>query len=533
MMQLVFTGRSPSRADLFYLLFPPLIILLVLTLVEEPADGVRLAFLFLPGCWFAWRAVESRSLGWMLLTHLWAFIFSVDTTFRAACRLIYDSDLNSTFILEAIANTSVAEVIEYLLQYFYLMPALIICSLFINVWYVFFLPKIKPKQEPIQLIRKIFLGFFCLLSVAAYAVAPSRDLHPFLFWPKYSVDVNDFRLELANSKVISESWSDSAIKEQITYQGPVQQTFVLVIGESITRNNVQLCGYSRETTPKLAELRNQITLFCNAFSPAASTIPALRMMLTDATLRQPKLKNAGSFLARARHAGFKLFWISNQDDEYTSALFGEYADESVFLSRESGRNSASMDEVLISAVDDALSDVAPLKLIVVHTVGAHPNYFMRYPREFDVFNDYEDGVSKEMEALGRNYFIRQQRDFYDNAIRYHDFVVAALLESVRRSSTPEGRFTLLYASDHGNEVGHQGNHVGHSPKTQAGYAIPVLLWSNRFGRQRELEPRQIVTDTLDVNIMRLMEIRWSDYRAQDDWFTSSYSSPVELLDFKK
>lgn len=44
-------------------------------------------------------------------------------------------------------------------------------------------------------------------------------------------------------------------------------------------------------------------------------------------------------------------------------------------------------------------------------------------------------------------------------------------------ATPDTRQkTLLYAPDHGNEVRHVGNHVGHSPRTEAAYAVPVMDW---------------------------------------------------------
>jgi heptose-I-phosphate ethanolaminephosphotransferase len=38
-------------------------------------------------------------------------------------------------------------------------------------------------------------------------------------------------------------------------------------------------------------------------------------------------------MAYAKAAGFKVYWISNQDDVYISSLFASFADEAVFINK--------------------------------------------------------------------------------------------------------------------------------------------------------------------------------------------------------
>jgi heptose-I-phosphate ethanolaminephosphotransferase len=45
-----------------------------------------------------------------------------------------------------------------------------------------------------------------------------------------------------------------------------------------------------------------------------------------------------------------------------------------------GRSSNSLDEILLPSYENALKDSHPRKLIVLHMLGAHPHYRLRYPK---------------------------------------------------------------------------------------------------------------------------------------------------------
>jgi heptose-I-phosphate ethanolaminephosphotransferase len=516
--------RFPSPSSWLYLLLPSVLILAALLAAGTKSDALRLALLFLPGSYFAWRAAVTRRRAWRWLTHAWAFVFGADATLRAASWITYRSDLDSAFILEALANTTVAESGEFLLHYWHLLPVLVAGALSLNAWYLYCVPRLRSVAGDITIPRALVLFVLAALTLLAYGLRPNRAQHPVIYWSGYAQQIQTYRDNLANSAEIAHAWDRLVADDSIVYEGPDRQTFVLVLAESITRHNMQLCGYGRDTTPNLRKIRGELTVFCNAFSPAASTLPALRMKLTDANTEQPYAEREGSLLARARKAGFQLHWISNQDDEYTAALFGEYADHAVFTNRRSGRSSSSLDEALLAPFRAALADPHPRKLIVVHMIGAHPNYFLRYPPAFARFDAREDdSIDKALLRDGRNLITRRQRDHYDNALVYHDHVVTQLVEALRQATPDTQQKTLLYASDHGNEVGHVGNHVGHSPRTEAGYAVPVMLWQAGRTRLQALEQRPILTDSLDDNALRLMGVRWTGANRLDDWFAEDYA----------
>lgn len=518
---------TPTWAGWLYLLLPPLALALVFAAVGIGYDGLRRAALFLPGAWFAWRWLLTGRRRWQLLTHLWVLAFVLDAIIRIYLWLLYQARPDSAFLLFALANTGSSEVGEFFLQYLPQLAAVLAIVALALGWFQW-LPRYRlyARQSPATGAR-VLVGFLCLLLLAGYALRPSREAHPLLYWSAYPQRVQAFRERLEDTATLLRAWDDVAAADFRGYEGPERQTFVLVIGESTTRFNMQLCGYPRETTPRLSALAAELAVFCRAWSPAASTVPSMRLMLTSATLAADAPDEQGtSLLAMARRAGFRLYWISNQDDQYSWSLFGKYADEAVFLNRRSGRDSKSLDESVLPDFRRFIAEEAPRKLVVVHLIGAHPNYESRYGEDFAHFDaDSDDAIEEQMRAADRSAWVRWQRNNYDNVVRYQDYLLGEMHAALKALPGDEAR-AWLYVSDHGNEVGHERDFVGHSPISEAGYAVPVLYWSNRMDRQQvaALQPaeRPILVDVLDDNLLNLLGIRSVRYLPQRDWFSGAY-----------
>src|SRR5690606_32755174 len=116
----------------------------------------------------------------------------------------------------------------------------------------------------------------------------------------------------------------------------------------------------------------------------------------------------------------------------------------------------------------------PQKLIVLHMLGAHPHYRLRYPENKPNFPD--DEVSKIMSAAERSMWVQQFRNDYDSAILYQDTVVSSVFEKLRSSpSSADDYKSIMYVSDHGQEVMHKTKKGVHSPSTASGYNIPTII----------------------------------------------------------
>ena len=257
---------------------------------------------------------------------------------------------------------------------------------------------------------------------------------------------------------------------------PLPTTIVLVIGESTNRLHMGLYGYHRNTNPKLSMLQNELKVFKQVFASRPNTIESLEQVLTFANQQHPGwYKTKPSILAMMKQAGYKTYWVTNQQTltarNTMLTTFAKQADEQVFLNTSRQQNAYSYDEKVLAPYAEMLNRQDEKKLIVVHLLGTHMKYAYRYPDDFDYFHDAKGlpkGLSqKQIETVNA----------YDNAIRYNDTIVYALIDKLKKQNQHS---LLFYFSDHGDDVydsaphDFQGRNEGRP--TYAMYAIPFVVW---------------------------------------------------------
>ncbi|MFJ2692852.1 phosphoethanolamine transferase CptA [Pseudomonas sp. NPDC087336] len=260
-------------------------------------------------------------------------------------------------------------------------------------------------------------------------------------------------------------------------------TLVLVIGESTNRQRMSLYGYPRPTTPELDKLKDQLAVFDNVITPRPYTIEALQQVLTFADEENPEAYlSTPSLVAMMKQAGYKTFWITNQQTmtkrNTMLTTFSEQADEQVYLNNNRNQNAAQYDGDVIEPFNKALADAAPRKLIVVHLLGTHMSYQYRYPATFDRFKDRNGVPAGVRDDQLPTY------NSYDNAVLYNDFVVSSLIKDYAKSD-PNG--FLMYLSDHGEDVfdspGHGTLGRNESKPTAPMYTIPLIAWASPKWRE--------------------------------------------------
>lgn len=250
---------------------------------------------------------------------------------------------------------------------------------------------------------------------------------------------------------------------------------------------------------------------------------SLMKMLTPASLDDPEAwTRQPDVVMLAKEAGYRTYWISNQvPNDGWLGLVANRADEQVFINKGYGRGENNVDGNLLPAFDAALASDAPKKLIVVHLLGAHPTYDMRYPEDFARFDNTDDAVMASLAAQGRSLWVRHLRNDYDNAIAYNDFVVSSLIRKTMAANAQTDA-SLLFSSDHAQEVGHTRNHAGQSAADASGYEIPMVVWTRNGERhadtptQSALEARPYQTDRLEHTLLGMLGVDTSYYNAADD-----------------
>ncbi|MCH4247972.1 MAG: phosphoethanolamine transferase [Acinetobacter populi] len=512
---------------LVILLFPALFTGGLLAFAGNAADGIRLGCLSLLGCAIFYYAVKRQSKLLYILTVMWWLIFWLDSVLRATSWFLFDSDTNAYFIMQAIANTSRHETLEFLQTHHHNLIILLSLLSMMSLVYFSYLFKYFKAEQLNTLLQQRFSRYviiFCSITmITSYAMRPARALFPVLYWQNYYAEIQEFQDGILKHKNLQQQWAQYA-QNNLIYQKSFQQqqTHVLVLSESITSLNLGVCGYDRETTPELKKRLDQLYVFCQAYSPYPSTINSLRVNLTNSSAILPDDEPTESLISYAEAAGFKVYWLSNQDDSYISSLFGSNATVSFYNNKRSGRSSQALDEQLLPAYFDALADPYPKKLIILHLIGAHPNYAARYPVKFDHFNnDSNDETENLLQANHIGLWVQSKRNEYDNAILYQDWLISQLFDPLQQNTTL-GQRSFMFLSDHGNEVGHELDYAGHSPNTIAGYQVPVIVWHDQM-KLHGINSKDIIdTAELDTNLMHLMGIRDKNDLPQLFWLNSDY-----------
>jgi heptose-I-phosphate ethanolaminephosphotransferase len=381
---------------------------------------------------------------------------------------------------------------------------------------------LRPRFLPL-----LFLGLFLLLHLNP----TMRQDDPLLYFPIRYLDWSRGVEETRNlqEKLITDD-TDPGMAS-IRYVGDGPRTVVFVLGESTTRLDWSLYGYPRETNPELSALGGELVRFEDVVTGYAGTSGAMRLLLTPADISRPDLwETEPDILTMARRAGYRTFWISNQGERKgLPYVFASHADVTEFTNLGGSRSEGSYDNVLLDPFRKALSDPAPRKFIVLHMLGAHPAFRFRYPKEFSRFDGADDEVSRELKRKGRGFWAVWQRDEYDNAMLYDDHLLRATIEFCReRKGEP---IAWLFTPDHGEDVAHYTDFVGHNHRVRAMWEVPLLFWRSEAFPAGEVPPevairRPAQTDTLDHTLLGLLAIRGVFYDPRRDLLSRAFE-PVK------
>lgn len=511
-----------------------LIASIICTALAQGYDGYRLAqmiTLALPCClWLCWphrsRPMQALQIG---LCMAMATLFVLDSVIRAYLLDTYGATPNSSMVITAMANTGPAEASEFIRAYWrdlvqWKVGLLLSIALLVGACLVWWRHAHPLHLRPLWL--RAALATLILVSLAAYLSKPIRRHHPLLLWPSIAESVIDLRLSWSRLQGERDSLRDKAMSLQPILNLQAPDLMVLVISESINRNHMSLYGYPRSTTPRLVEMQglmgSALQVFRHAWSVDASTVPALRNLFY---FGQPDAPDRNHLLAVASAAGYKTWWIGNQDDLAIDQEHARLADHVLMLNQQPGRSGAQLDSAILPPLDEALRDVHNRKLIVIHLLGAHPHYRLRYPDSSGVFDNAEDQVTTRVHHPDLSPWGRSLLNQYDSAIHFQDTVVA---ETLARTARHTSNVTWMYLSDHGQSVGESG-HFGHTARSADGFRVPLLLWSSTRDFSHLDMRMPVRMDWLGFSVTNALGIEWQGYKSTQDVLAPAYGWQVPKL----
>ncbi|GHA73324.1 hypothetical protein GCM10009007_12810 [Formosimonas limnophila] len=344
---------------------------------------------------------------------------------------------------------------------------------------------------------------------------------PFLRWIVVIARHQEAQAEIKQLQTMRQQIKASQKDWHVRLNDDKEKTVVLIIGESANKHNWGNYGYPRPTTlpleNTLSELSGHTVWFRNAASTAAFTLPSLQRALTPASKETPdKWKNTPDIFMLANAAGYQITWLSNQpSNDGWIATLGKSADKSVFINSGNWRDSSTTDLDLLPELDKHLSlPAAKKELIVLHLLGQHFHYQLRCPDNIKPYEGIDDDqVMQLMKSQGRSSAIRKTRNDYDNAVYCGSILLSDVLKDLVKKR--ENRdLSVVYFSDHGQEVGHSQNFAGHSEATSNGYDIPLFIWKNTVVTEKNIfhqEPFSL--DDLDYLMHDVLNINSSFYKS--------------------
>ena len=277
-----------------------------------------------------------------------------------------------------------------------------------------------------------------------------------------------------------------------------QGTVIYVISASTTRRHLSLYGYHRDTTPKLNRLQDSILLHQDTISPSSYATQSLPAILSVGNLGRGDSKETFrlNLFTELRRAGFKTWWLSNQNEfkiwDNPVSQIANQAEVQRFNKNSFGILSWGdfYDDQMLPDLDTALRDPASRKFILVHLHAVHSDYCNGIPPRFRDVLKAEDGLGKKF--FGDAPDLSANVNCYDNAVRYVDHILDQIILKAKSHITPT---VMVYLSDHGENPAH-GN--AHHPMTPFAYHIevPHLWYFNAYARQ-VLSPK---IDALKANL---------------------------------
>ena len=401
-----------------------------------------------------------RSIAYLLL-----LVLSFNFILSASCFFIYKQGFNVGMTL-SILETNVSESLSMVKT---LVLPIITTIVFYSILLLIFIggSRILDKNQK----NSKFLKFFSFLWI----------ILPALFFIKHKYISNkgggftiknvfyhstDFLAAQALKQEIEEIKNTKVDFNLIKTDEQPIENIVILIGESVRKQNMSLYGYQRDTTPIEASEKENMLLYQNAYSPAAITnisVPIVLSNLDISNYKKELRKLSDNVVNTANHLNYNTFWYSTQGGAQGITAIASFAKNKKFLN--------GYDEAVLPYLKEALKDSSPKKLIVLHINGSHPYACDKYPPKEAV---WEGGID----------------ECYDNSIRYTDKIIGQIFELLKNKNS-----ALVYFSDHGqikeNEVYKHGDY-------REAVQVPYFVWfspsikTDKKGQKIE-EPTSITT----------------------------------------
>lgn len=298
---------------------------------------------------------------------------------------------------------------------------------------------------------------------------------------------------------------------------------VLVLGESVRADHLQINGYYRKNMPLLSNKANLVS-FNNIYTPHTYTASSLPRMISNASVDDTKINAVTSVFDVFKTCGYYTVWIGNQELESSYESIVRTNKKVVLIDslRSVFSFNKALDEETLKPFKTLYSNNLKQGLYTIHMMGSHWWYESRYTQKFRKYTPVID--SKHVPSLSKNQIINS----YDNTIIYLDnFLneVISIQESLNNNSI------MIYISDHGEALGEEGKWL-HAQNVESIKNPAMLVWySNKFKEKYPSEVQALLknrnhkftTDILYHSLLDIIDANKIEYKLSESIFFNSFN----------
>ncbi|MDN5626889.1 MAG: phosphoethanolamine transferase [Weeksellaceae bacterium] len=372
-----------------------------------------------------------------VVAYLLLIIVSVNSFISYCCYLVYHSGFNigmAVSVLDSNIREAGNMIGYYLLPLFISLILLLVNILVVNMlskikwsWKLYMATALWFIMPAVFLLKQHWFGYKGGAPMVKNIIYHFKDLE------------GAYRLNKNMAKI-----TDNKVAYHYQKEDQGTETIILVIGESVRKQNMSLYGYTRTTTPNEDAQQDQMILFSDAHSPGAITNLSIPLFLSPISPQDYSThieKVSDNVVNLANSQGYTTYWLTTQNNIKGVTEIATFSKHKKWVN--------GYDMSLMPFVADALKDKNK-KFIVIHVTGSHPDPCLRYPESFRQFRD------------------GSPMDCYDNSIFYTDHLLGELFKKLDGQNA-----ALIYLSDHGLKYSDQKLiHADSKESTR----VPFYVW---------------------------------------------------------
>ncbi len=469
---------------LFLLLLLPVFCALVMAVDIQYSWLKKIAYIAVVLVLLAIPALFLKTRAYFIIEGIFNFFFfPIDIA-----SLYLNKQSTSTAFLNNIFATNPSEALELLGSLWQVVVVVVL------LWIIYFFLAFRVENKRLlpQKATKIILisaGILFIIGLVAMLILTTRNHkdrsvkdtieNAFdLVWMKL-YKIYPYNLYIETIDILEQKHQQNQLQKQVesfTFGLTPKATnepelYILVIGETARYDHFGINGYERNTTPLLAQKPNLVS-FDSAFSQANLTATSLPLIVSRITAKNPEQAYAEKSVGEAfQEAGFKTGWLTKQIPYPFVNRIMSQSDYAYFWSK--GIDVVgNYDMDMVPKMSEFIEDT--LQFFVLHSLGCHFRYELRYPDSFKHFQPMFDGLVSYTSITEEN--SDKLINAYDNGILYTDYFLSNLIDYV---DSLDRVAAILYISDHGESFWDDERKLvlhGSYQVVDVEYHVPLIVW---------------------------------------------------------